>query len=190
MRLLLIAFVATVFCIAQPSTAGAQSANPEGSGTRRGLERAAAQRETQSHLESLIQLDTQNPPGNEALAAAWFDSVFGALEGVETHVLEAAPGRANFVVRLRAGRPAKKPVLLMGHMDVVGVDTTKWETPAFEPTVKDGYLYGRGAIDDKGMLATATTAFLQLAKERESLQRDIIFLGTAAEESGGTEGIA
>ena len=149
-----------------------------------GFERAAIQRETEAHLRNLIRLDTQNPPGNEMLAAQYFDSVFRHMPGVETHVLDVGNGRANFVARLRASRPVGKPVLVMGHMDVVGADTARWETDPFIATVRDGYLYGRGAIDDKGMLAAATTALGRLAARRDQLRRDIIFLGTAAEEGG------
>ena len=154
-----------------------------------GLDRAAAQGATQRHLENLIRLNTQNPPGNERLTAAYFDSVFRGVPGIETHILDVAPGRANFVARLRATRPTRKPVLVLGHMDVVGADTSKWDTDPFEPTIRDGYMYGRGAIDDKGMLAATTTALLQLARHRERLSRDIIFLATAGEEGGPEVGI-
>ena len=154
-----------------------------------GFDRAAAQRDTEAHLRRLIALDTQNPPGNELLTARYFDSVFKAMPGVETRVLEAAEGRANFVARLRAARPTGRPVLIMGHMDVVGADTAKWSTPPFEATVRGGYLYGRGAIDDKGPLAATVAAIAQLASQRDRLQRDIIFLGTAGEEGGPTVGV-
>lgn len=149
-----------------------------------GFDRQAGQRATEAHLKNLIRLDTQNPPGNELITAQYFDSIFRGVAGVETHVLETGGGRANFIARLRASRPRHKPVLVMGHMDVVGADTARWDTPPFEPTVKDGYLYGRGAIDDKGMLAAVATVILQLAPQRDRLTRDIIFVGTAAEEGG------
>lgn len=149
-----------------------------------GYDRATGQRATREHLERLIRLDTQNPPGNELITARYFDSVFKQIPGVETQVLVAAPNRANFVARLRAARPTKRAVLIMGHMDVVGADTTKWETNPFVPTEKGDYLYGRGAIDDKGMLAAAVSALQQLATHRDRLTRDIIFLATAAEEGG------
>jgi acetylornithine deacetylase/succinyl-diaminopimelate desuccinylase-like protein len=71
-------------------------------------------------------------------------------------------------------------------MDVVGADASKWSTPPFEPTVRDGYLYGRGAIDDKGMLAATVAALLQLSPARETLDRDIILAATADEENGPT----
>ncbi|MDQ3605220.1 MAG: M20/M25/M40 family metallo-hydrolase [Gemmatimonadota bacterium] len=154
-----------------------------------GFDRGAAQRVTLTHLQELIRRDTQNPPGNELLTAQYFDSIFRGVPGIETHVLEVAENRANFVARLRATRPTRRPVLVMGHMDVVGADSSAWETPPFEPTIRDGYLYGRGAIDDKGMLAAAATALLQLARQRDRLQRDIIFLATAAEEGGPSLGI-
>lgn len=154
-----------------------------------GFDRAATGRATLAHLQNLIRLNTQNPPGNEALTAAYFDSVFRAVPGVETHVLPVAPGRANFVARLRAARATRKPVVIMGHMDVVGADSSKWQTDAFVPTLRDGYLYGRGAIDDKGMLAAALVAMRELSRDRARMTRDVIFLATAAEEGGPTVGI-
>jgi acetylornithine deacetylase/succinyl-diaminopimelate desuccinylase-like protein len=154
-----------------------------------GYDRAAGQGATETHLRNLIRLDTQNPPGNERITALYFDSIFRAIPGVETHVLDAGENRANFVARLRATRPTGRPVLVMGHMDVVGADTARWETPPFEPTVRGEYLYGRGAIDDKGMLAAAATAISQLARQRDRLTRDVVFLATAAEEGGPRIGI-
>jgi acetylornithine deacetylase/succinyl-diaminopimelate desuccinylase-like protein len=154
-----------------------------------GFDRAAAQSATLEHLQNLIRLDTQNPPGNELLTAAYFDSVLARVPGVERHVLLAEEGRANFVARLRAANPTARPVLLMGHMDVVGADTARWDTPPFEATLRDGYLYGRGAIDDKGMLAAALAAFLDLARQPDRLTRDVIFFATAAEEGGPSLGV-
>lgn len=149
-----------------------------------GYDRARGQRETRAHLEALVRLDTRNPPGNEARTARYFDSVFARMSGVERHVLDVGGGRANFVARLRATRPTGRPVLVMGHMDVVGVDTAKWTTDPLAATERDGYLYGRGTIDDKGMLAATVAALGQLAERRHRLTRDVIFLGTAAEEGG------
>ena len=152
------------------------------------FDRARAQRDALEHLKHLIGLDTQNPPGNEIRTAAYLDSVLRPLPGFETHVIDPGDGRANFIARLRATRPTSRPVLIMGHMDVVGADPAKWTTPPFQPTERDGYLYGRGAIDDKGMLAATVAVLLQLAPQRDRLDRDIILLGTAAEE-GGDQGI-
>ena len=154
-----------------------------------GYDREWAATETRESLEALIRIDTQNPPGNELEAALWFEAYFQDLDGVGIHVHETAAGRANIVARLRAENPDLAPVIVMGHLDVVGADPESWSTPPFEPTVRGDYLYGRGTIDDKGMLAAAATAFRLLARDREALRRDVIFLGTADEEAGGSEGI-
>ena len=154
-----------------------------------GFDRAAAQRETLEHLKRLIALDTQNPPGNEIVAAKYLDDQLRDIPGIETRVLESGDGRANFIARLRAARPTKRAVLVMGHMDVVGADLAKWTTPPFQPTERDGYLYGRGAIDDKGMLAATVVALRRLAAMRDALDRDVVLLATADEEAGGTRGI-
>jgi acetylornithine deacetylase/succinyl-diaminopimelate desuccinylase-like protein len=154
----------------------------------RGFDRAAAQRDTLTLLKQLIALDTQNPPGNEIRVAAHLDTLLRDVPGIETHVLDPGDGRANFVARLRATTPARRPILVMGHMDVVGADTAKWTTPPFQGTERDGYLYGRGTIDDKGPLAATATAMRLLAPLRNALDRDVILLGTAAEE-GGDQGI-
>lgn len=154
-----------------------------------GFDRAAAQRTTEAHLRALVRIDTRNPPGNELATARYFDSIFRRIPGVETHVLPADSGRANFIARLRAGRPTKRPVVVMGHMDVVGADTAKWDTDPLEPTLRDGYLYGRGVIDDKGMLSAAATAMEALSRRRDRLSRDVIFVATAAEEGGPNIGV-
>lgn len=154
-----------------------------------GYDRRAAAEETLRHLQELVGRNTQNPPGNEALVAQYLDSVLSGVPGITTHVLDAGDGRANFIARLSAGNPTARPVLVMGHMDTVNADESQWDTPPFEPTLKDGYLYGRGVIDDKGMLAATTTALIALAKRRDELTRDIVFLATAAEEGGAAVGI-
>jgi acetylornithine deacetylase/succinyl-diaminopimelate desuccinylase-like protein len=82
-----------------------------------GFDRAQAQRDTLEHLKRLIALDTQNPPGNEIITARYLDSALRGVAGVETDVLDPGDGRANFVARLRAARPTKRPVLVMGHME-------------------------------------------------------------------------
>jgi acetylornithine deacetylase/succinyl-diaminopimelate desuccinylase-like protein len=182
-------FVAAGLAAVLAAPAAAQATYNVAAPAPAGFDRAATGRATLAHLQNLIRLNTQNPPGNEALTAAYFDSVFRTVPGVETHVLPVAPGRANFVARLRAGRATKKPVVVLGHMDVVGADSTKWETDAFVPTLRDGYLYGRGAIDDKGMLAAALVAMRELSRDRARMTRDVIFLATAAEEGGPSIGI-
>jgi len=154
-----------------------------------GFDRATAQRETLALLKELVALDTQNPPGNEVIVARHLDRFLTGVPGIETRILDPGDSRANFIARLRATRPTRRAVLVMGHMDVVGADVAKWTSPPFTPTERDGYLYGRGTIDDKGALAATAVAMRLLAARRDSLDRDIILLGTAAEEGGGDQGI-
>jgi acetylornithine deacetylase/succinyl-diaminopimelate desuccinylase-like protein len=143
------------------------------------------------HLRRAIQTETINPPGNEARLAAYVQSVLDA-EGIETRLLEPAPGRAAVIARLR-GSGAKPPVLLTAHLDVVGVEPSEWTVDPFGGIVKDGYVYGRGAIDDKGMLAAAMMAVQlfkrRVADQRTAFDRDVILAATADEETGGALGI-
>ncbi|MGQ0552718.1 MAG: M20/M25/M40 family metallo-hydrolase [Planctomycetota bacterium] len=155
------------------------------------FDRNAARGATLGHLKRFVALDTQNPPGNEGLLADELAHVLAGLPGVEIHVLpvEEDPARANFVARLRAERPTARPVLVLAHMDVVGAQPENWSTPPFTPTMKAGFLHGRGVIDDKGMLAAMVTAFSALSQQRGELARDIILLATAGEEGGPPVGV-
>jgi acetylornithine deacetylase/succinyl-diaminopimelate desuccinylase-like protein len=173
--------VVSVVLLASVSVAAAQQ--------QERFDRPSAERATLALLKELVALDTQNPPGNEIRVARHLDGLLRSVPGIETAVLDPGDGRANFIARLRATTPTKRAVLVMGHMDVVGADLAKWASPPFQPTERDGYLYGRGAIDDKGALAATVVAMRLLATRRDSLDRDIILLGTAAEESGGDQGI-
>src|SRR6185437_16745854 len=98
-------------------------------------------------LSSLVKIDTSNPPGSETKAAMLIKQILDK-EGIPSELFEAKPGRANLVARLK-GTGAKRPVLLMGHTDVVGVERDKWTFDPFGGTIKDGFVYGRGASDDK-----------------------------------------
>ena len=147
--------------------------------------------ETVTHLTRLIQINTTNPPGNELLAARYLATV---LEGasIETHLFEPTANRAALVARIR-GSGAKRPVLLLAHMDVVAAERAEWSVDPFAGEVRDGYVYGRGAIDDKGMLAANLMVMLLLARQIAagtiSLARDVIFVATSDEEAGGVWGI-
>ncbi|MGI9076981.1 MAG: M20/M25/M40 family metallo-hydrolase [Gemmatimonadaceae bacterium] len=151
----------------------------------------AAHKETVGHLQRLIRINTVNPPGNEIAAARYLDSTLKSA-GIETHLFEPAPGRAAFVARLR-GTGEKKPVLLMAHMDVVGVEREKWSVDPFAAEIRDGVLYGRGAIDDKGMLAANLETMLLLKRnvidKGGTLSRDVIFVANSDEEAGGEWGM-
>ena len=154
-----------------------------------GYDRGAVAARAMEHLVALVALDTQNPPGNELLTARYLESVLAPVEGIETEVIEVGENRANFVARLRAEAPTEGPVIVMGHMDVVGAQLEKWATDPFEATVVDGYVYGRGVIDDKGFLAATAALLPVLAARRGDLERDVVLLATAAEEGGPGVGV-
>ncbi|HZV60223.1 MAG TPA: M20/M25/M40 family metallo-hydrolase, partial [Candidatus Eremiobacteraceae bacterium] len=154
------------------------------------LDVAALSREAQGWLTDLLRIDTSNPPGNEQAAAKYITAVL-QKEGIAAEFLETAPGRGALAARLRSTALAdpSRALLLVAHMDVVGVDKSKWTVDPFAAIVKDGYLYGRGAIDDKGMLAANLAAFIALKRANAHLTRDVIFLATADEEQGGDASI-
>lgn len=150
-----------------------------------------ARRETVEHVQRMIRMNTVNPPGNELQLARYLDSTFRAA-GIESRLFEPAPGRGAVVARLK-GSGAKRPVLVMGHMDVVGVERDKWTVDPFAAEVRSGYLYGRGAIDDKGMLAANLQTMLLLKRHvvdaGGTLARDVVFVANADEEAGGDYGM-
>jgi acetylornithine deacetylase/succinyl-diaminopimelate desuccinylase-like protein len=147
--------------------------------------------ETRTHLQRMIRINTVNPPGSELGLAKYLDETLTA-EGIETHLFEPSPGRAAFVARLR-GDGSRRPVIIMAHMDVVGVERAKWSVDPFAAEIKGGYLYGRGAIDDKGMLAANLETILLLKRHVVDtggrLSRDVIFVANSDEEAGGEYGM-
>lgn len=147
--------------------------------------------ETVAHLQALIRLDTINPPGDEIRVARYLEDVLRGA-GIETTLLEPAPRRAALIGRIK-GKSDSRALLLMAHMDVVPVDRERWSTNPFGGEILDGYIYGRGAIDDKGMLASNLEAMLLaqrfIASGAGRPTRDIVFLATADEEAGGVLGI-
>ena len=139
------------------------------------------------HYRALLQIDSSNPPGNETLVVDYLRSVLEA-EGIETQVFALEPARANLVARVR-GNGSRRPVLLMGHTDVVGVQRDKWPVDPFGAVVQDGYIWGRGAVDDKDNLATNLMLMLLLHRGSAALDRDVIFLAEAGEEGTTAPGI-
>lgn len=148
---------------------------------------ARARDEAVRILSGMIKIDSSNPPGNETEVARYVKSILDK-EGIESEILELQPGRGNLVARLR-GSGRKRPVLLMGHTDVVGVERAKWSVDPFGAVVKDGYLYGRGALDNKGNVAVYLEVFLLLHRLKVPLDRDVILLAQAGEEGGASVGI-
>jgi acetylornithine deacetylase/succinyl-diaminopimelate desuccinylase-like protein len=134
-------------------------------------------------LTEIIRIDTSNPPGNEEKLAQFLKSKFAPL-GFEIDIVPTPiPGKAHFIARLR-GDGSKKPILIASHEDVVGVEREKWTLDPFGGVVKDGYVYGRGAIDFKGGMAVFAQAALDIAEKKIPLSRDIIYLAEADEEGG------
>jgi acetylornithine deacetylase/succinyl-diaminopimelate desuccinylase-like protein len=141
-------------------------------------------------LQDLIKINTTNPPGNEQAATKYILAIL-QKEGIAAEELPVAPGRTSVVARLRSSAVADpaRALLLVAHMDVVGVDRAKWTVDPFAATIKDGYLYGRGAIDNKAMLVTNLVTFIALKRANARLNRDVIFLATDDEEQGGDASI-
>jgi acetylornithine deacetylase/succinyl-diaminopimelate desuccinylase-like protein len=146
--------------------------------------------EATSWLQDLIRINTSNPPGNELAAAKYLAGVLNK-EGIPNEIFESAPGRGILVARLSAN-PQPDPsraLLLMGHLDVVGVDRAKWTVDPFAGIIQGNYLYGRGAIDDKGMAIADLAVMVELKRTAVRLNRDVIFLAEGDEEDGGAQGI-
>ena len=131
-------------------------------------------------LQALIRIDTSNPPGNETRLAEHLKAILDR-EGIASEIVALEPARGNLIARIK-GNGRKKPVLLTGHTDVVGVERDKWTVDPFEGGIQDGYVYGRGARDNKGGLAAMLEVFLLIHRQKLALDRDIIFLAVAGEE--------
>src|SRR5256714_11684345 len=147
--------------------------------------------ETIERLQTIIRFDTTNPPGSELPLALYLE---GSLknEGIDTPLLAPEKTRAQLIARIR-GNGNERPVILLAHMDVVGVQRASWTHDPFAADVDGGYLYGRGAIDDKGMLAANLMTMLLLKRtlllDGGTLSRDVVFLATSDEEAGGEWGM-
>ncbi|HYD55242.1 MAG TPA: M20/M25/M40 family metallo-hydrolase [Gemmatimonadaceae bacterium] len=147
--------------------------------------------EVVAHLQALIRLETVNPPGNEITVARYLERVLRA-EAIEVRVVEPAPGKAALRATLPGSGSAGGPLLLLAHMDVVPVERAKWSVDPFAGEVREGYVYGRGAIDDKGMLAVNLVTLLLLQRWRRAggtLDRDVALVTTSDEETGGAHNI-
>jgi acetylornithine deacetylase/succinyl-diaminopimelate desuccinylase-like protein len=167
--------------IPQPTPVNAVSASPEPK---------SIAREASGWLVDLIKINTSNPPGNENLAAMYVSGLL-QKEGIKAELLEVGPGRSAVVARLRSSvvPDPSKALLLVAHLDVVPVEKARWTVDPFSGVVRDGYVYGRGAIDDKGMLAANLAVFIGLKRTNAHLNRDVIFLATADEEGSGDASI-
>jgi acetylornithine deacetylase/succinyl-diaminopimelate desuccinylase-like protein len=144
-------------------------------------------REALEHLSALLRIHTVNPPGNETEAAQYLAEVL-QREGIPAKLLALDPARANLVARLK-GNGSRKPVIVMGHTDVVGVERKRWSVDPFAATRQGGYIYGRGAQDDKDHVTAGLMLLLLLNRLRVPLDRDVVFLAEAGEEGSTRVGI-
>jgi acetylornithine deacetylase/succinyl-diaminopimelate desuccinylase-like protein len=147
----------------------------------------ALEPETLRHFQSLVRIETMDPPGREELAAAYLVQAL-QQEGIPTQTFTLEPGRTNVVARLK-GSGRQRALLLMGHLDTVNVDPAKWTFPPFSAAQDGGYLYGRGTVDDKDNVTAALMTMLLLKRLNVPLDRDVIFLAEAGEEGSTRVGI-
>ena len=143
--------------------------------------------EAVDHLVELVKIRSVNPPGNETEVADYVKAVLDA-EGIESTLYALDPDRANLVARIR-GNGSKRPILIMGHTDVVGVQPEKWFADPFSGIREDGYIYGRGTLDDKDNVAAGLMVIILLKRLGVPLDRDVIFLAEAGEEGTPEVGI-
>ena len=138
-------------------------------------------------LSELIAIDTANPPGNEEAACAMLGREL-ARAGIPYEIYEAAPGRTSLVGRLK-GDGTRGPAILLNHTDVVPVEREYWTFEPFGGEVRDGYIWGRGALDMKGMAIMELVAVLLLKRLSIPLKRDLVYFAVADEEAGSLHGV-
>ena len=191
LALALLAVLAALPALPRPSAAQAPavSAAPE---PRAPVDWNALRDETVRVLAEYTRINTTNPPGNELAAARWLQQLL-AKEGIEAQVLDTAElrpaGRANLYARLRATAPEaqrKRAIALVHHMDVVPADPRYWSTDPFAGEIRDGFVYGRGALDMRGEGIAHLMAMLALKRSGVPLTRDIVYIANADEELGST----
>jgi len=152
---------------------------------------AETQRETEREvtalLRDLIRINTTNPPGNETEAAEYLADKL-AEDGLECEVVESTAGRGSLVTRLKGagGRPR---LLLLSHLDVVAANPKEWSADPFGGVVKNGFVWGRGALDMKSMTAIEVMVLKLLRRRGVKLKGDVVLAATADEEKGGELGV-
>ncbi len=138
-------------------------------------------------VRQLIRINTSNPPGNEAEAVQFLESVL-MDHGMDVTVFTPVKGKANLMAKIE-GKRHGNPVVLLNHIDVVPARAEQWDMDPFGAEVRDGYIYGRGAIDMKAQTICHLVAFMNIRAEGILPERDILFLATCDEEVGGGYGL-
>jgi acetylornithine deacetylase/succinyl-diaminopimelate desuccinylase-like protein len=137
-------------------------------------------------LSQYLQIDTTNPPGNEDKGVEFLAGILNR-EGIEYKTYEASPGRSSIKAVL-PGTGEKKALILLSHIDVVPAKAEEWSVHPFSGAVKDGFIYGRGALDMKSLGIMELLALLEIKRQGLVPCRDIVFLAVADEETGGSQG--
>lgn len=138
-------------------------------------------------LSRYLKIDTTNPPGNEDRGVAFFAEIL-EKEGVAYKTYQPSPGRGS-ISAVITGTGEKGAVILLNHIDVVPARADEWSVDPFSGEIKDGFIYGRGALDMKGQGILELLAFLELKRKGLTPCRDLIFLAVADEEAGGINGV-
>jgi len=178
----------SLFAVHAAAAATVAPAQADAQGKR--IDYAALRDETVRAMSEYLRINTTNPPGNELATAQWLQRLL-AKEGIESEILDTAElgaGRANFYARLR-GDGTKKAIALVHHMDVVPADSERWSVPPFSGAVKDGYVWGRGALDMKSQGIIHLMSLVALKRAGVHLTRDIVFIANADEEVEGSGAI-
>jgi acetylornithine deacetylase/succinyl-diaminopimelate desuccinylase-like protein len=144
------------------------------------------EREVTNLLSDLIRINTTNPPGNETEAAKYLAETL-EKEGFKCELFESTPGRGSIITRLK-GTGEKPSLLLLSHLDVVAANPKEWSVDPFEGVVKNGFVWGRGALDMKSMTAMEVMVMKLLKRNNVKLEGDVILAATADEEKGGEAG--
>jgi acetylornithine deacetylase/succinyl-diaminopimelate desuccinylase-like protein len=147
----------------------------------------SAQDEVVDLLVDLIRIDTTNPTNPERPAAEWVAEKLGEV-GIESQIIEAAPGRASTVARIAGADSSRPPLLIHGHLDVVPADASEWSVDPFAGELRDGYVWGRGAIDMKDMDAMTLALVRDWQRTGRKPPRDIVLAFVSDEEAGGRQG--
>ena len=154
-----------------------------------GIDRAVVaevERETSELLSRLIQIDTSNPPGNETAVAEFMQAWFREA-GLEGEILGEPADRRSFVLRLEGQRPGPS-LLLLAHEDVVPANAADWQVPPFSGLIKDDFVWGRGAVDIKNLVAAHAVAVRRLAASGADFAGTVTYACTADEEEGTVGG--
>ncbi|MDX2170401.1 MAG: M20/M25/M40 family metallo-hydrolase [Deltaproteobacteria bacterium] len=142
-----------------------------------------------ARLSAYLRIDSSNPPGDTRAAAAFLAAELRAA-GIESEQFGAAVEKPFLLARVKGSGGPGKPIVLLNHMDVVPADAARWSVPPFGGEVRDGVVYGRGALDMKGLAISMLTALRLLAERGERPGHDLVFLAVPDEEVGATQGTA